>query len=106
MASLSARLSARTANSWARWTRRGCKDSSRVSDLHSGEFFLEVMNHQRLNNRVQVAFQNERKVIECQLDAMIGHAVLREIIGADALVAFARPDLAFANCCILRIFLS
>jgi len=43
-------------------------------------------------------FHDLRQLVERQVDAMIGDARLRKIIGTDALGAIAGADLAFAFC--------
>src|SRR5436309_2677328 len=58
-------------------------------ELQGLQLFLQVMRHQRFDDRINLALQNKRQVVEGQLDAMVGDAVLREIVGADALVALA-----------------
>ena len=63
------------------------------------------MRHQWLNHRIQIAFHDERKIIESQFDPMIGHAILREVIGSDPFVALAGPNLRFALGRVLGIFL-
>src|SRR5437879_10772300 len=64
------------------------------------------MRHQRLDHWVQLACHNDWKIVERQFDPMIGHAVLREIVSSDPLVAFAGTNLRLALGCVLGIFLS
>ena len=64
------------------------------------------MRHERFDEAVDVAIDDRGQIIKSQLDAVVGHAVLPEVVGADALVAFAGADLRFALGGILRIFLS
>ena len=44
----------------------------------------------------QIARHHGRQRIQRQVDPVIGHAALGEIIGADAFAAIARPHLRFA----------
>ena len=46
---------------------------------------------------VQVTVEDAIELVQRQADAMVGHPVLREIVGADAFGAVARADLAFAR---------
>ncbi len=54
---------------------------------------FQVLMHQRINERVYLAFERRGQVVERQVDPVVGDAVLREIVGADALVALTRADL-------------
>src|SRR5207253_3239349 len=56
--------------------------------LQHRELLLEIVSHERLDNAIKVAINERRQIINGEFDAVIGHAVLREIVGADALVAF------------------
>ena len=56
-----------------------------------------VLGHQRVDDLAQfVAGDDARQIVERQVDAVVGDAALREIIGADALAAVARPHQALA----------
>ena len=46
--------------------------------------------------RIDVAFDEGGQIVKSEFDAVIGDAVLREIVGADSFVAFAGADLGFA----------
>ena len=53
---------------------------------------------QAVDQRVEVAFDDVRQVVQRQaLDAMVGDAALREVVGADALAAVAAADLQLAR---------
>ena len=50
-----------------------------------------VLRHQRIDDLAQlVAGDDARQIVERQVDAVIGDAALRIIVGADALAAVAR----------------
>src|SRR2546427_457192 len=57
---------------------------------------LLVRVPQRLQQLRQVAVDDGIELIKRQVDAVIGEAVLREIVGADTFAAVARADLALA----------
>jgi hypothetical protein len=48
---------------------------------------------QRADQFVEVAVDDGRQLVEGEVDAMIGDASLRVVVGADALAAIARTDL-------------
>src|SRR5689334_15491520 len=69
--------------------------SSRVS--FGGEQSRLVLCGERLDDLAErFALHDLRQLVERQVDAVIGHATLREIIGANALGAIARADLLLA----------
>ena len=54
-----------------------------------------MLGHQRVDDLVQgLAFHHLRQLVQRQIDAVVGDAALRKIIGADAFRAVARADLA------------
>ena len=60
------------------------------------QFFFPVCQNQRLDHAVQVAVQHTLQIAQCQADAVIGHAVLREVVGAYLFAAVTAADLALA----------
>ena len=66
------------------------------------EFRLSVGDRERVYHLIHVPHEKAVQRIEREPDAMIRDPPLREIIGADALRAVARPHLAAA---VFRIFL-
>ena len=73
---------------------RECSSRCLVLRRQQGRLML---GHQRLDDFVErFAFDDLRQLVERQIDAVIGDAALRKIIGADALGAVARADLALA----------
>jgi len=53
-----------------------------------------MLGHQRVDDLAQrLALDHLRQLVEREIDAVVGNAALREIIGADALGAVARADL-------------
>src|SRR6478609_5532394 len=70
-----------------------------------GELLGEIGALQRGDDLLEIALHDRRQVVERQPDAMVGHAVLREIVGADALTAIARADLAAALRRVTALFL-
>ena len=65
---------------------------SRVGRFEFGQAVGLVLRHQRIDDLAQlVAGDDARQLVERQVDAVVGDAALREIVGADALAAVARP---------------
>src|SRR5882757_4790708 len=60
------------------------------------QLFLEIRALQRLDDRVELALHDGGQAVEREADAVVGHAVLGEIVSADALTAPAGADLAAA----------
>src|SRR6476659_4976915 len=57
-----------------------------------------VVGDQRIDYLVEsLAAQNLVEFVEREIDAVVSHAALRKIVGADALRAVARPDLVFSR---------
>jgi hypothetical protein len=54
------------------------------------------VGHEGFNERIQVAVQDHRQIIEGELNAVIGHTVLGKVVGANFFVSFAGTDLGFA----------
>jgi hypothetical protein len=52
--------------------------------------------HQGVDERTELSFHHVRQLVERQADAVIRHAILREIVGTDFLGAVAGSDLAAA----------
>jgi hypothetical protein len=55
------------------------------------EALILVIGLERSKERTKVAFDNPVKTVECQVDPVVGHAILGKIIGANALATVARP---------------
>ena len=60
------------------------------------ELFRLISSNERVNQLVEIAVHDRVDLIERQPDAVVGDSALREIVGADALVAHAGTDLAAA----------
>ncbi len=58
---------------------------------HGSELICLMLPSQRLNNGIKVALHNLIELVESQVDAMIGHASLRVVIGANSVRSIARP---------------
>src|ERR1039457_1359306 len=58
--------------------------------------FALVVSDQRVEDSVHLALHHEIELVERQADAVIAHAILREVVGADLLTAVARPHHALA----------
>src|SRR3954471_2916958 len=56
-----------------------------------------VIGDQRVDDLVELAEHHPVELVERQVDAMVGHPPLREIIGTDALGAVAGADLQAAR---------
>src|SRR5450756_1647915 len=59
-------------------------------------FFALIMGDQRVEDGIHFALHHEIELMERQSDAVIAHAVLRKVVGADLLAAVARSDHALA----------
>src|SRR6185295_3402862 len=59
-------------------------------------FLALVMSNERVEDRVHLAFHHEIELMERETDAVIAHAILREVVGADLLAAVARSHHALA----------
>src|SRR2546421_6834509 len=75
------------------------------STLKRRQLIFEVAGHQRLDQGIEIAVDHIRKIVEREFDAVISDAVLRKVVGADALVAFAGADLRLALRGVFGIFL-
>src|SRR5579859_3748193 len=68
--------------------------------LRSSKLLLQtlgfVVAHQGVDQRTELSFHDVRQLVESQADAVIRHAVLRKIVGADFFGAVAGSDLAAA----------
>lgn len=65
----------------------------------------EVVGDERLDEGVELAVEHGAEVVEGQFDAVIGDAVLGEVVGADSFVAFAGADLGAALGGVFGVFL-
>ena len=61
--------------------QRSSLDASKTG----GDAFGEVFFTEGVENRIECAFNYAIKRVESEVDSMVGHAVLREIVGPDAL---------------------
>src|SRR3990170_8682034 len=66
--------------------------------LHGRELGGLMLGNERVDDLVErgLALEHEIKLVGGEADAMVGDAPLREVVGADALGAVARADLAAA----------
>src|SRR5262245_36897841 len=56
-----------------------------------------VLGHERVDDLAErLALDDLRQLVEREIDAVVAHPALREIVGADALGAVAGADLAAA----------
>src|SRR5262245_30055659 len=62
-----------------------------------GELLGLVLGGERVEDLVQLAVHDAVDLVEREVDAVIGDAALREVVGADALGAVARADEALAR---------
>src|SRR6266853_1397348 len=60
------------------------------------QLFRLVVSNECVENGLQFAVHYIRELVQSEADAVIGHAVLREIVSADLLAAVAAADLRFA----------
>ena len=54
------------------------------------EFFGLEMRRQRFDERLELAFHHLIELMQREADAVIRHAILREVVGADLFAAVAR----------------
>src|SRR5690606_18907759 len=85
-----ARSRPRTLRSPAPTPRRAPAGGSAGVDPARRELLGLVRRVQRLEQLVHVAVQDRVELVEREPDAVIGQAVLREVVGADALGSIAR----------------
>ena len=50
-----------------------------------------------VNDAIEPAVQNGVEVVQGEADTMVGHAILREVVGPDLLATVTRADLAAAG---------
>src|SRR5262249_16495493 len=74
------------------------------SRLHGCELCFNLIGHQWIDNRIEISFDECGKIIQGHVDAVIGHAILWEIVGADLLGAFASADLRLTLRGVFRVF--
>src|SRR4051794_5706771 len=67
---------------------------SRLCLLLEAAALLRVL--ERVRQLVRLAGQHLVEVVDAEVDAVVGHAPLRIVVGADLLRAVARPDLRLA----------
>src|SRR6266481_4506231 len=77
---------------------------SRTGDLrYRGRFLLQLfrleVTDQRVDNGLELAIHHIGELVNCEADAVVGDAVLREVVGADLLAAVAAADHRFALFC-------
>ena len=60
--------------------------------LEDGQPFGLVGRDQRIDEAVEVAVEDRRQVVQVHADAVVGDAVLREVVGPDLLRPIARAD--------------
>src|SRR5687768_3111396 len=68
-----------------------------VGGFQLGELLGATCYLQRGDHVAQVAFHDGQQLVQGQVDAVVGEASLREVVGADAVAAVARADQAFAQ---------
>src|SRR5258706_11054890 len=61
------------------------------------ELLCLVLCGERADDVVQFTVHDALDLVQGQADAVVGDAALREVVGADALGAVARPDQRFAR---------
>ena len=56
-----------------------------------------MLGNERIGQLFQITVHDEIQLVQRQVDAVVRHAALREIVGADALAAVARADQTLAG---------
>ncbi|ABA50496.1 hypothetical protein BURPS1710b_3601 [Burkholderia pseudomallei 1710b] len=64
-----------------------------------------MLAHERGDQLVEIAVHDLFELVQRQVDPVIGHPALREVVRADPLGAVARADQALARGCLLRVLL-
>src|SRR6202044_1567828 len=82
----------------------GVKSRARLLNLLRQLFGL-VFLVQRTNQLVEIAVHDIVQLVEREIDAMVGHAALRKVIGANALGTIARTHLQLARLSLLTLLL-
>src|ERR1700679_2878703 len=68
------------------------------------QLFGLVFLIERTHQLIQVAVHHVIKLVQGEIDAMVRHAALRKIVGADAIVALAGPARNFPHCSLGFLF--
>jgi hypothetical protein len=71
--------------------------SEAVALFQLGEQFGPAGHLQGVHHVAQVAFHHLQQLVEREVDAVIGEAALRKVVGADAVAAVAATDQALAG---------
>src|SRR5665213_418336 len=79
-----------------RWVTRYCAAPPLGSDRLALHFFSGVEGDQSVDCGLQQALHHHREIVVGEADAMVGEAVLGEVVGADFFAAIAGADLLFA----------
>src|SRR5437870_13326143 len=86
--------------SWRSRYRVACTSTSegRISAGRRGravaaQLLRAFLREQRVDELVEVAVEHRLQLVRRDADAMVGHAVLREVVGPDLLGALPRSDL-------------
>src|SRR5215472_244837 len=74
----------------------------RSGNAIAGEAFPLVIGEQSVDDVIEIAVENGFEVAGRETDAVIGQAILREVVRADLLAAVSRADLRAALAC--RLF--
>src|SRR5674476_809880 len=90
-------------NSSARSTPRAVASSS--SPRLDAELLAPVLGGQGLGELVELALHHLGDAVAGEPDAVVAHAVLREVVGADLLGAVAAADHGAARCAALLVLL-
>src|SRR5689334_20735364 len=96
--SMRARSSRSLSRNWRRRSRSvsGGRTASSFPGDRRELLGLELLR-ERIDDLVQIAVHDRVDPVEREVDAVVGDAALREIVGADALAAVARADQALAR---------
>src|SRR5215210_1670938 len=83
-------------------SKAGPTSSARVRCIQVAEPSRLVGLQQRIDDAIEVALQQARKVVDGQPDTVVGDAVVGEVVGPNLLAALARADLRAALLAALR----
>src|SRR3954469_22969971 len=78
-------------------SRGGASPSRGSLFIEAGQPLRFILGGQSADQLVQLAFEDLGEAVEGEVDAVVGHPPLREIIGTDALGAVARSDHRLAH---------
>src|SRR5256885_6535673 len=73
------------------------RSANGLSNKHALQLVGLVNRDEIINKLINISVEDAGQVVAAQTDAVIGHAILREVVGANLLAAIARLHLGAAS---------